>query len=194
MMRKVLVLVGVVLAVGGCGDDDDGDDAPPDAAKERGDAPAKPQPGWRTVRNPEAGFTLSVPRRWSARTKGPATLIRSDDRLVSATVAADRGADGREAPAERYARETIESLPGFEGSIETAGRRVRGSPYPNAVVEARGSVRTSRVPQRITIAAFRRPGRVTYTVLVFRNASVRPRFNDPVVNRVLSSLRAQPPA
>jgi hypothetical protein len=50
------------------------------------------------------------------------------------------------------------------------------------------------VPQRITIAAFRRPGLVTYTVLVFRNARVRPRFNDPVVNRVLGSLRAQPPA
>ena len=49
------------------------------------------------------------------------------------------------------------------------------------------------MPQRITAAVFQRPGRVVYEVLVFRNARVRPRFNDPVVERLLRSFRAQAP-
>ena len=70
---------------------------------------------------------------------------------------------------------------------------MRGSPYRTARVDARGRVRASKVPQRITAAVYQRPGLVTYAVLVFRNARVRPRFNDPVVERLLRSFRAQAP-
>jgi len=43
------------------------------------------------VRNRQVGFTLSVPRSWTARVKGAATVNRSKDRLVVITVAAHRG-------------------------------------------------------------------------------------------------------
>jgi hypothetical protein len=195
-MQRLAVWAACALLVGavaGCGDDDDAPPPAPDPAEEPADKPAKPPPGWRTVRNPRAGFTVSVPRTWSARRKAEATLIRSDDRLVSMTVAADRTADGRELSPKRYARETIKHLPGFKGRVSRAAPRVRRSPYRSARVDARGRIRTSRIPQRITAATFQRPGRVTYVALVFRNARVKPRFNEPVVRRLLRSVRGQPP-
>jgi len=180
------------LALAACGDDEPADSGP-GPGQERSDRAVKPPPGWRMVRNERAGFTLSAPRTWSARKRGPATLIRSDDQLVSITIAADRTAGERERSPRRFARETIENLPGFRGRLSAGARRVRGSPYRTARVDARGRVRASKVPQRITAAVYQRPGLVTYAVLVFRNAKVRPRFNDPVVERLLRSLRAQAP-
>ena len=186
-----LALVAAALALGACGDDESSPDSGDGAREERSDRPVKPPRGWRVLRNERAGFTLSVPRTWAARTRGPATLIRSDDQLVSITVAADRTTTERRRSPASFARETIESLPGFRGRLRGGTRRVRGSPYRTARVDARGRVRDSRVPQRITAAVYQRPGLVTYAVLVFRNAEVRPRFNDPVVERLLRSLRAQ---
>jgi hypothetical protein len=186
------LILGAVLALAACGDDERADTAP-DPAAESSDAPAKPPRGWRTVRNPRAGFTLSAPLTWSARRRGPATLIRSDDHLVSATVAADRTSAGGEVDPATFARRTLDHLPGFRGRVRRRARRVRGSPYRSARVEARGRVSTSKVLQRISAAVFQRPGQVTYEVLVFRNARVRPRFNDPVVERMLRSFRAQAP-
>jgi hypothetical protein len=145
------------------------------------------------VQNERAGFTLSVPETWSARQKGPATLILSDDRLVSVTGAADRTSDGRRTPPAEFARATLRGLPGFKGSVAMGVRRIEGSPYRTARADARGRLATSKVPQRITAVVFQRPGRVTYAVLVFRNARVKPRFNEPVVERMLRSFRAQAP-
>ena len=192
--RGLALLAAALAATAGCGgDDDERALRAPDPTRERADRPAKPPPGWRTVRNIRSGFTMPVPRTWSARKRGPATLIRSDDRLVSVTVAADRTADGRRLPARRFARATIRSLPDFKGRVAPRVRRVDGSPYQSARAEARGRLAVSKVPQRITVAVFHRPRRVTYTVSVFRNARVRPGFNEPVIRRMLRGFRAQPP-
>ena len=195
MTRRGLTAAALVLAAaaaGGCGDDDSADTGTT-RVEERSDPPAKPPRGWRTVRNRRAGFTLSAPRSWTARTKGPSTLIRSDDRLVSITVAADRTTADRQTEPARFARQTIRALPGFKGSIRKRSRRVPRSPYRTARVEARGRLRTSKIRQRITAAVYQRPDVVTYEILVFRNAEVRPRFNDPIVDRLLRSFRAQAP-
>jgi hypothetical protein len=185
-----LLLLALLLTAPGCGDDD-GESRPP---RERADKPVEPPRGWRTVENAPAGFTLAVPRSWTARTKGEATLIRSRDRLLVLTVAADRGKAGRELAAAVYARQTLEALPEFEGSLSPASRRVRGSPYESARVEGRGSVRTSKRPQRITVVAYRRPQLVTYAAVAFRNPRFDPRFDEPAFSRMLRTLRARPPA
>lgn len=182
----------VVLAAAGCGDDEPTRQGP-DPSQERSDRPAKPPPGWRVVRNRRAGFSVSVPRTWTARKRGTATLIRSDDRLVSITGAADRTTEERTRNPKAFARQTIEHLPGFRGRVQRRSRKVRGSPYRTARVDAKGRLRTSAVRQRITAAVYQRPGFVTYELLVFRNARVRPHFNDPVVERLLRSFRAQAP-
>ena len=188
MRLAALGLAGAAVVVS-CGDEGGGG-----PERERADRPAKAPKGWRTIRNRRAGFTVAAPRRWTARTKRGATLIRSRDRLVVVTVAADRSGAGRQKHPAMYARETLEELPGFEGSALPGRRRVRGSPYRSARVEGAGTLRASkRRPQRITVAAFQRPGRVTHAAVVFRNARLTPPADELVIRRVLRSIRGRPP-
>jgi hypothetical protein len=185
MRRRLgLPLLLAAALVAGCGEDDE-----EKAPSERADRAAKPPRGWRTVSNHSAGFTIAAPRRWTARTRKGATLIRSDDRLVVVTVAADRSEEGRGTHPARYARLTLLNLPEFEGRVSPRVRRVRGSPYGSARVDGFGTVRTSRRLQRITVATYRLPGRVTYTAVVFRNPRLTPGFDETIVNRMLRTVR-----
>jgi hypothetical protein len=181
-----VALTAGAFALAGCGDDDSTQRGGP----ERADRPAKAPPGWRTVRNARAGFTLAVPDDWTARTKEGATLVRSRDRLMAVTVAVDRGKRGRELELAEYARRTLEALPGFEGSLSPTTRRVRGSPYRSARVEGSGTVQTSRRPQRITVATFRPRGGPVYAVVVFRNANALRSDDERALARMLRTLRA----
>ena len=178
----IAALLAAALLCGACGDSS----SPPPA---RGDPPANPPRGWRTVANRRAGFTIAAPRAWTARIRDGATLIRSPDRVVVVTVGADRTGPGRELPVSQYARETLQDLPSFDGSLSVRTERVRGSPYRSAVVQGAGRVRTSRRLQRITVAALRVPRRATFVVVVFRNARQPGRFAARTVGRILRSLR-----
>ena len=194
---RVAVSVAAVAALAGCGDDDGGDsdkDRITTEAVERGDPPVRPPSGWRTVTNRFAGFTISAPVTWAATTTPRRTVIRSDDRLVALSISADRTDPGRGLSAADYARRTIRTLPKFVGVVDKGISRVPGSKYQSAVLSATGTVSPSNLSQRITVAIFTRPGLVTYGVLVFRNAGVKPRFNDRIVSRMLRSLRAQRPS
>ena len=165
----------------------DSSDRPPEPV----DRPVPAPPGWRTVENADAGFTIAAPRRWTARIKRDATLIRSPDKLVAITIAADRNVDGRQRPPAEYARATFEALPRFEGSLRPGTTSIRASPYRNARIDGRGTIATTRRPQRVTIVAFQRPGVVTYVVVVFRNALVRPPPGEVVLGYMLKTLRAR---
>lgn len=188
--RTLAVLTLLVMLAAGCGggDDDDGDGT--STGVHATGRPVPPPPGWRTVRNSVAGFTVAAPRAWPADSSRRATLIRSEDRLVSMTFAVDRSATGLALSPARYARRTLRSLPGFRGRLSPRARPVRGSPYPNAVVDGSGSVATTIRRQRISVAAFRYPGRATYSAIVFRNAVVKPRINDRTIERILRTFRA----
>jgi hypothetical protein len=167
----------IVLAVG-CGGGSVG----------AGDPPAKPPAGWRTVRNPQAGFSIAAPRSWLAATRRRATLLRSPDRLVALTVAGDRSMLGRDTPAAQYARDTLEALPDFEGSARVRTVSVRGSPYNSARLEGAGRVRSGRTIQGISVAAFHLSGKATFAVIVFRNLGAVP-GDARTVDRMLASLR-----
>jgi len=186
-LSRALPVLAVLVVVAGCGG---GDSEPP---AEHSDSPAKPPHGWKTVRNRVAGFTLSVPRNWTAKVKKAATLIRSKDKLLVITVAADRGAQGRDLSAGEYARRTLQALPEFEGSVLPASHRVRGSPYKSARIDGAGTLKTSKRPQRIAVVAYRRPGQVTYALVAFFNPKLPASYFEATFRRVLRSLRAQPP-
>jgi hypothetical protein len=186
--RRSLALLAGVAALAGCGG---GGHAP--KPPERADRPVRPPPGWRTVRNAVAGFTIAAPRRWSARTRRGATLVRSRDKLVAATFAADRGSPGRDTTPADYAEQTLRELPDFEGSVSARARRVRGSLYRSARVDGVGTVGGIRRPQRLTVAAFQRPGAVTYVGVVFHNAGATSAADEAALNRMLRTLRGQPP-
>jgi hypothetical protein len=186
-MRTRVALMGVVTLAAGCGGDTS-------TSNERADAPVTPPKGWRTVTNERAGFTIAAPRDWTARPRKATTLIRSDDRLVVMTLAADRGDAGKDMAPARYARLTLQSLPEFEGRLSARTSRLRGTPYRSARVEGVGTVSGARRVQRITVAAFARPGKVTYAAVVFRNPQATPRVDERIVERMLRTFRARPPA
>jgi len=191
-VRATALLV-AALAAGltgvGCGDEDEFTDSP-NPAKEQSDPPATPPSGWRTFKNPRAGFTLSVPPGWPARARGSATLIRSTDHLVAVTVAADRSEVARTVAPRRYALRTFRALPGFRNLKVNAVRKVKRSPYSNARVDGAGTLARRRQRQRITVAAYQRPHRVTYTVIAFSTSSM----HAGEVDAMLASLRARRPA
>ena len=184
-----LLIAPVLAGLVACGGGDSAGGPEEKAAK-----PATPPAGWRTVRNEAAGFTIAAPRSWRAATKRGATLITSKDGLVAVTVAADRSRAGKEAGPGSYARDVIAALPGFEGAVSVRDARIAGSPYETAVAQGSGTVKTSGEPQRIEVAAFHRPGLVTYSAVIFRNARARPVPGRATVARMLRSFRAQPPA
>jgi len=184
--RTLPVLAALLLAAG-CGGGDD-----TKTEKEHADAPARPPSGWKTVRNRAAGFTLSVPKSWTARVKSAATVIRSKDKLLVITVAADRGDEAQELSAGDYAKRTLEALPDFEGSVLPRAPRVRGSPYRSARVDGAGSLKTSKRVQRITVVAYKRPDQVTYALVAFSNRKVPASFFEARLRRTLRSFRAQP--
>lgn len=184
--RHAAALFAVACAGTGCAEED----KEPASPRESTDRAVEPPPGWRTVRNRAAGFTVAAPRSWSARTRNRATVIRSGDRLVAMTLAADRSEAGRRQPPAAYARETLAALPRFQGSAEPGADRVPGSPYRSSVVRATGTVKTSPIAQRISVAVLQRPRRVTYSAVVFSDPAV----GDKVVLRMLGTLRGRPPA
>jgi hypothetical protein len=181
-----------VLAGAGCGEEDD--TSPPDPATERNDPPAKPPPGWRTFSNRRAGFTLSIPHGWPARARRSATLIRSPDRLLAVTVAADRSETARTTVPREYARRTFAALPGFRDVTVTKARKVKNSPYANARLDGAGTLAERRQRQRITVTAFRRPQRATYTVVAFSAPLGGAPAHAGELDRLLASLRARSPA
>jgi hypothetical protein len=186
--RAYIVLAAIALAIGACG----GDGGSKGDSGERADAAVEPPRGWRTVTNDDAGFSVAVPRRWSAHARGSATVLHAPDKLDVITVAADRGEEGRTVDAADYARQTLEALPDFEGSLTPTAKRIRGSPYRSARLDGEGSLKTSRRPDRITVVAFQRPGRVTYVAVIFRNPRIDPRYDEPRLGRILRSFRARP--
>ncbi len=190
-MRATLLVAALLagLAGAGCGEEDEFAGSP-NPARERSDPPAKPPTGWRTFANRRAGFTLSVPPAWPARARGSATLIRSSDRLVAVTVAADRSEAARTTPPRRYALRTFRALPGFRNLKPGSLRKVRGSPYPSARVDGAGTLAERRQRQHITVAAYGRPHRVTYTVVAFSAGGAQA----AEIGLMLASVRARRPA
>lgn len=195
-MPRTRILAAALIAAlvtTGCGDEDEFAGSP-DPATERSDRPADPPPGWRTFANRRAGFTVAIPRDWAARRRGSATLIRSRDRLLAVTVAADRSEPGRTMRPRAYAREAFRALPGFRRLREGRTRRVAGSPYPSARVDGSGTLARRKQHQRITVAAFRRPRRVTYSILAFSAELDGAAVHAPSLKLLLGSLRARRPA
>src|SRR3954447_9122684 len=184
----------LAIAGAGCGSSGDSGSPPPDPASERADHPAKPPTGWRTVTGGQAGFTIAVPRGWSVRKHGAVVRIRSDDKLLAMSVTADRSEPGRDTSARAYSEETMRKLPGFTRALKPHdAKKVKGSPYKSERVDGRGILRSKHRPQVVTVASFHRPGQVTYTLVVFRNATVLPRFHQRELTKALATFRAMPP-
>jgi hypothetical protein len=108
-------------------------------------------------------------------------------------LAADRSDQGKSTAPGSYAREVLDDLPDFEGSVSTGVRRLRGAPYRTARVEGSGTVKGTDRPQTITVAVYHRAGTVTFTAVVFRNPAAEPPADRRVLERMLRTFRAGVP-
>lgn len=160
-------------------------------------APAGPKPplpvGWHRVRDADGGFTVGVPRGWTARRSDGTLVLRSRDRTVAIAIGADRSSPGRTAHPTVYAREAIASLPGYRGLRAGVTRRLAATPYPGAVATATGTFRETGVRQAITLVALQRRGAATFTLLAFRSAHIPGAAARRVVDRVVDTLHSEQP-
>jgi hypothetical protein len=140
-----------------------------------------------------AGFSLGIPPGWTARSGRGAIVVRSADRALAVSIAADRGQQGQALAPGRYARRTLQALPGYRGLRVGRTERVRGAHYPAAAVSATGTYRPTRVRQAIRAIALHRPGVATFTLLVFRSARVPAAVYAAAVDEMVRTFRSQPP-
>lgn len=189
--RRSLGLALLALLAGGCGAG--GSDRPAPPPVEQADRPATPPPGWRTVIDRRSGFSLPVPPGWAVHSGGDGTLIRSPDRLAALSIQADRGSTGRDTGAAEYATETIASLPGYRDLAGRLAGVVAGSPYESARAEGVGVREESGRRQRVTVAALRRPGVVTFAAIAFRDAAGGDARTRRRIERMLAGLRGRRP-
>jgi hypothetical protein len=193
----LVAAIGALAAAGCGGRDDDGGEQPAGASgqdTERADrAPVLPG-GWRRVVNDGAGFSLGIPPGWSARGARGATLVRSRDGALAVSVAADRGDEGRGTSAANYLQRTLAGLPGYSRLRVQRARPLRRARYPGAVATATGTFTRTKVRQAISAYALQRPGRVTYTLLVFRSVRAPADRYRALLDEMVRSFTAQPAA
>jgi hypothetical protein len=183
----------LALVAAGCGGSSTPGGADSGGPRETADRRPPLPPGWRRVVNRRAGFSLGIPPGWTARGERGATVVRSADHALAVSIAADRSAQGQTLRPRVYARRTLGALPGYGRLRIGRPRGIRGAHYPAADVPARGRYRRTHVRQAIDAIALQRPRRVTFSLLVFRNASVAPAVYRAAVAEMVHTFRGQPP-
>jgi hypothetical protein len=172
-------LVGAVRAVG---------------SAERDDPAARLPSGWKQLVNAHAGFSVGIPPGWTARGASGTILVRSGDRLLAASIAADRSPDGRDLSPANYAERLVKALPGYRRLRVGRPAPVRGARYPGASVTATGTFARTRVRQAIQVVALQRRGQVTYTLVFFRTARAPAALYRPALAGVIRTFRARGPS
>jgi len=183
---RALVLVGSlaivaisVLAILGDGDEngDQPELAPP---PETADPLPKLPDGWTAVENDAIGVGLGAPPGWSSKASAADTTLRSPGSAVVVSVSANRTADAIDAELEDYALEIAAGLEGGEAQASDA-------PDPGLGYEAAAA--TAGATEVIVV---RRPELAAYPMLVAANAKVKAGELDPIVARIVGSLRGRP--
>lgn len=181
----------IALGAPGCGDEDE-----TEGVVRRAET-AQPVPGlpagWSVHRNAKAGFALGVPPAWRAENHGIRSLVRSPDRLVAATISADRTTAGLEFPLDEFAETAITGVEDIRDLEPGETRRFRHR-YEAAAVEAEGEGGKEDLRQKLLLVVARREGIATLIVLVARNAEQATARYTPQVERMIRSLRSRPPA
>jgi hypothetical protein len=185
----ILLAAGVI---GGCGDDGAGSEGS-DAVVETVDPLPKLPPRWKPHVNRDGGFALGVPPGWTAHSRGPRTELRSPDRLVAVSIAADRTADAVEIPLRELARRTIRTkIPGLR-RVEPRPPRPDRHRYRAVSLEAKAiAAEEPPVRERLELVVIRRERLANYTALIAEplDGMTAPRSRE--AERALRTLRGRP--
>jgi hypothetical protein len=189
------LVVALVLAGAGCGDDGTTTTTKPSETRQA--LPNLPK-RWRAHVDRWIGYKIGIPPGWRvtrSRTEGvKAALIRSPDHLVAITLVAARDPDALEVPLEEFATRALAALPGFRAPLEPSPvRPFAKTPFDAVRTEATGITKSRKIRERTTLLVLRREGIVNYTVAIVQNAR-RGYLGKKlaVALRMLRKLRDQP--
>jgi ketosteroid isomerase-like protein len=199
VIRRLAGVLLLALAIAGCGGSDDETPssttttAPKPPPKETRDAlPGKPE-DWQPYVNERGGYALRLPRGWKAEADGPQTLIRSYDRLVAISIAADRSDAARQTEISDYATNTADDLRGFEDGFDATGTRPFEHDYEGIEVFGTGTSRDG-VDQEASVIVLRRGDVATVSVVLAANAKPAARKSERIARRAIVTLRTRPPS
>ncbi|MGI8460100.1 MAG: hypothetical protein ACR2OC_00485 [Solirubrobacterales bacterium] len=175
------------LVLASCGNEESADEPRP---VETADVVPDLPPGWSVERNADAGFAIGVPPGWQARNEGISMTLRSPDRLVAATVVADRSDEAIEAQLDELAETTITAVAGIR-DLEPGDTRKFGHRYEAVAIEAKGVGGKRDIRQEFLLVVVRREDLATFTVLVAGNAEQDTNGYDTDIERMIRSLRSR---
>ncbi len=180
----------MALLAAGCGSEESDEpvEAPVESAEPVPELPA----GWTVNRNTNAGFGFGVPPGWTASNDGIRSTVRSPDKLVAATIVADRSNEALEFPLDEFAETAITGVAGIRG-LEPGQTRKYDHRYEAVVIDAEGVGGAKDIRQHVDLVVLRREDLVTFTVLVARNADEDTKIYDEDIRRMIASLRSRPP-
>jgi hypothetical protein len=191
--RALLAALVAAALIGGCGADSD----EPAPEEQRPIETADPVPDlprdWEAHINHAGGFVLGLPPGWKARDRGTITEIRSFDGLVVLTVTADRTSEAVAIDPADAATRTLASLAAFAEPINPGEPRKFDHRYEAYEVTGHGRSTRTGFEQDLTVVVLRRDDAVTVTVLIAANADKRAKAARRIADRVVETLRAQPP-
>src|SRR5215210_2154687 len=142
----ISALLAALLATG-CGDSS-GEEATTTAAVETAQSVPDLPTGWKVHRNENAGFAFGVPPGWTAENQGIRSTVRSPEKLVAATIVADRSDEALEFPLDEFAETAITGIAGIR-KLEPGETKEYKHKYDAVVIDARGVGGEEDVHQQI---------------------------------------------
>jgi hypothetical protein len=188
----VVVMLGVALAIGGCGSDGAAPQGPELEAVSAPDAPAKLPRGWKPVINNPSGFSVGRPAGWKARMKGPATILSAPANLVAVSITADRTREALGADLNDLAERTIHRLP-LVSTVQAQPPRPFKHRYRAVVIDARGG-QPGRPPSRLRLIVLRPDSIAVFSLLAASSTGLHPGSERKIVEKIARTLRYRPVA
>lgn len=201
-----MVLIGAAIAIAAFGglaiwqlsDDDDESPERPAAAPETAEPLPPLPPRWTKAANAAGGFALGVPPGWSEKESGARTTLRSPGSSVVVAITADRSDEALATDLGEFAGGVLERLaPGAEqrplAEVAPAAPGYEGAGAVAIDEGATGPGRTSAAGRkRLEAIVVRRTGLAAYPILIASASTVKPAALDPLVSRIVRSLRGRP--
>lgn len=194
-----------LLAIAGCGGDDDGPEGSngPEQEPEKVERPEQVKglpAGWELERNSAQGFSLGAPPGWreggdclgGGAAPGAVTILCSPDRLVTLSVQADRTDEALELDPGEFASRTMTGLADSYDGLEPGKPRPFKARYEGASVAGEGRAVGSRVEQDVQVVVLRRDGVANFTAVIAANAEKPTGPAVELAEKALETLRSQP--